>query len=116
MRYRGASRSSNQEGPFGRGYSRKGARAVPAGGAGIVPAGITTGEPGAWLKRDPKAKVTPSILHRVKRGPGRVESVRPATRAAVERRKASAPESGWFVQTNHSWRAPRPKALSGGNI
>ena len=63
------------------------------GGQGIVPAGMTTGEPGAWLKRDPKARVMPSHFIAVKRGLDRVESVRPATKAAVERRKASAPEA-----------------------
>jgi hypothetical protein len=41
-----------------------------SGSPGIVPAGITTGVPGAWLKRGATAKVTPSILDRVKRGLG----------------------------------------------
>jgi len=31
--YKSATSLTNQEGPFGRGYSRKGASAVPAGGA-----------------------------------------------------------------------------------
>jgi len=35
--------------------------------------------------------------------------VRPATRAAAERRKASAPASGGFVQADRPWRAPRPQ-------
>jgi hypothetical protein len=56
-----------------------GVGAVPAGaassaalpgGPGIDPAGITTGVRGASLKRDAKAKVTPSFFHRVKRGLG----------------------------------------------
>ena len=33
------------------------------------------------------------MLDRVKRGLDRIDSVRPATKAAVERRKASAPEA-----------------------
>src|SRR5487761_169751 len=92
-----------REGPFGRGYSPKGSegrfpRAEPytphPGGQGIVPAGMTTGEPGAWLKRGSECEGSSFAFHRVKRGLDRIESVRPATKAAVERRKASAPEAG----------------------
>ena len=70
---------------------------------------MTTGEPGAWLKRDQRAKVTPPHFHRVKRGLDQSCMVRPATRAAAERRKASAPASGGFVQADRPWRAPRPQ-------
>jgi hypothetical protein len=75
-----------------------GAGAVPAGGGsslplpggpGIDPAGITTGARGASLKRDAKAKVTPS--HCIARSAAWIELRHMAeASAAVERRKASA--------------------------
>ena len=75
-----------------------GAGAVPAGGGsslplpggpGIDPAGITTGARGASLKRDAKAKVTPS--HCIARSAAWIELRQLAeASAAVERRKASA--------------------------
>ena len=79
-----------------------GAGAVPAGGGsslplpggpGIDPAGITTGARGASLKRDAKAKVTPA--HCIARSAAWIELRRfgAAVRAAVGRRKASAPRS-----------------------
>jgi hypothetical protein len=79
-----------------------GAGAVPAGGGsslplpggpGIDPAGITTGARGASLKRDAKAKVTPS--HCIARSAAWIELRRfgAAVRTAVGRRKASAPRS-----------------------
>jgi len=78
-----------------------GAGAVPAGGGsslplpggpGIDPAGIMTGARGASLKRDAKAKVTPS--HCIARSAARIELRHMAgARTAVGRRKASAPRS-----------------------
>jgi hypothetical protein len=78
-----------------------GAGAVPAGGGsslplpggpGIDPAGITTGARGASLKRDAKAQVTPA--HCIARSAARIELRHMAgARAAVGRRKASAPRS-----------------------
>ena len=76
-----------------------GAGAVPAGGGsslplsggpGIDPAGIMTGARGASLKRDVKAKVTPSRC--IARSAAWIELRRfgAAVRAAVGRRKASA--------------------------
>jgi hypothetical protein len=75
-----------------------GAGAVPAGGGsslplpggpGIDPAGIMTGARGASLKRDAKAKVTPS--HCIARSAARIEPRQMAeASAAVGRRKASA--------------------------
>ena len=78
-----------------------GAGAVPAGGGsslplpggpGIDPAGTTTGARGASLKRDAKAQLTPA--HCIARSAAWIELRQMAgARAAVGRRKASAPRS-----------------------
>jgi hypothetical protein len=78
-----------------------GAGAVPAGGSsslplsggpGIDPAGIMTGARGASLKRDAKAQVTPARC--IARSAAWIELRYMAeARAAVGRRKASAPRS-----------------------
>ncbi len=70
-------------------YLRAGLVTPLSGGLGIGPSGITTGVRGAPLKRDPKAKVTPS--HFIARSTAWAESTRSvaATRAAAKRRKAS---------------------------
>jgi hypothetical protein len=44
------------------------------GGSGIVPAGIMTGAPGAWLKRAASGAGNSGVLQRVKRGLDRAKA------------------------------------------
>ncbi len=74
------------------------------GGPGIDPAGIMTGARGASLKRDAKAKVTPSRC--IARSAAWIELRQMAeASAAVERRKASALRSarGRAPQSTDDW-------------